>query len=136
MDRKTRKILACKRLFHPCANVARLYLKRCEGGRGLISVNDCVLSECNKLWDYLEKSEEPMLKEVVKEDFMMQKEGKKEYNRRSKERNETNWKEKSLLEKFPKSIVDFADSVSWHWFRSRYVKKTKKQLLPLLKIRH
>ena len=77
-----------------------------------------------------------MLKEVVKEDFMMQKEGKKEYNRRSKERNETNWKEKSLLEKFPKSIVDFADSVSWHWLRSRYVKKTKKQLLPLLKIRH
>ena len=88
LDRKTRKILTCYSFFHPRANVARLYLKRCEGGRGLISAKDCVLSECNGLWDYLEKSE-PMLKEVVKEDFMVEKEGKKEYDMRTKERNET-----------------------------------------------
>ena len=61
LDRKTRKILKCNGLFHPRANVARLSLKRCEEGRGLISAKDCVLSECNGLWDYLE-SEEPMLK--------------------------------------------------------------------------
>ena len=35
--------------------VYRLYLKRCEGGRGLISAKDFVLSECNRLWDYLEE---------------------------------------------------------------------------------
>ena len=64
-------------MFHARVNVARLYLKKCEGGSGLISAKDCVLSECNRLWDYLEKSKEPMLKEVVKEDFIMQKEGKK-----------------------------------------------------------
>ena len=48
-----------------------------------------------------------MLKEIVKEDFMMEKEGKKEYDWRTTEKNETNWKEKSLHGKFPKSIVDF-----------------------------
>ena len=76
LDRKARKILTCNGLFHPRANVAWLYLKRCEGARGLIPAKDRVLSECNGLWNYLEKSEKPLLKEGVKEDFMMGKEGK------------------------------------------------------------
>ena len=88
-------------------------MKRCEGGSGLISTKDCALSGCNGLWDYLEKSEEPMLKEVVKEDFMVEKERKKEYDRKTKERNETNWKEKSFHGKFPKLIAEFVDSVLW-----------------------
>ena len=29
LDKKTRKMLTCNGLFHPRANVARLYLKRC-----------------------------------------------------------------------------------------------------------
>ena len=69
LDGKTRKILTYNGLFHPCTTVARLYLKRCEGGRGLKSATDCVLIECNGLWDYLAKSEKPMLKV----DFMMKK---------------------------------------------------------------
>ena len=28
LDRKERKFLTCNGLFHPCANVVRLYLKR------------------------------------------------------------------------------------------------------------
>ena len=45
------------------------------------------------------------------------------FDRRTNERNETNWKEKSLHGKFPKSIVDFLDSVSLQCLRSGYVKK-------------
>ena len=45
LDSKTKKILTCNILFHPPVNVARLYLKRCEQGRGLISVKYCVVSE-------------------------------------------------------------------------------------------
>ena len=100
-------------MFHPRVNVTRLYLKRCERGRGLISDKDCILSECIGPWDYLGKSKEPMFKEVAKEDLMVEKEGKKEYDRRTKERNESNWKEKKLHGKFPKSIVDFANKVLW-----------------------
>ena len=64
-----------------------------------------------------------MLQEKVKEDFMVEKKGKKKCDRRTKERSETNCKEKTLHEKFPKSIVDFADSISWQCLSSRYVKK-------------
>ena len=64
-----------------------------------------------------------MLKEVVKEDFMVEKEENKECYRKNKERNEANWKERNLHGKFPKWIVDFPDSDSLQWLRSGYVKK-------------
>ena len=39
---------------------------------------------------------------------MVEKEGEKKYDRKTKERNETNRKEKSLHRMCPKSIADFA----------------------------
>ena len=68
-------------------------------------------------------------KEVVKEDFMVDKERRKDYGRRNKERNRTSWKEKRLHGKFPKSVEDFADSVSWQWLRSGYIKRNKKAII-------
>ena len=60
---------------------------------------------------------------------MVEKERWKEYARRNKQRNKTNWKEKSFHGKFPKSVVDFADSVSWQWLRSGYIKRKKKAII-------
>ena len=96
LELHTRNALTCKGLFRPRANVAGLYLKRSEEGRVLISAKDCILSECNGLWDYLDKSEEPLLKEVGSDDFIMEKEGRKEYDRRTMKRNENDWKEKAV----------------------------------------
>ena len=45
LDRKTRKILNMFRALHCRSSIARLYLKRKEGGRGLISVQECVEME-------------------------------------------------------------------------------------------
>ena len=63
-------------------------------------------------------------KEVVKDDFMMEKEGKKEYDRTTKERNETNWKKKAYMESF--LVLSCQDMQ----------RRTQKQLLRLLKIKH
>ena len=41
----------------------------------------------------MEESEKPRLKEVVKETFMVEKEGKKKYDRRANEKNETSGKD-------------------------------------------
>ena len=41
LDRKTRKLLTIYRSLHPQADVDRLYVKREQGGRDLISVEDC-----------------------------------------------------------------------------------------------
>ena len=49
MDRKTRKLVSIYGAQHPKADVDRLYLKRCDGGRDLIGVEDCVQAEVNSL---------------------------------------------------------------------------------------
>ena len=45
IDRKTRKLMCMNGMLHPRANVSRLYLPRAEGGRGLLSVANCVTIE-------------------------------------------------------------------------------------------
>ena len=45
LDRKTKKLMTLHCTFHKKGDVDRLYLKRAEDGRGLISVEDCVLIE-------------------------------------------------------------------------------------------
>ena len=42
INKKTRKLFTIYRALHPKSNVERLYIPRNEGGRGLMSTEDCV----------------------------------------------------------------------------------------------
>ena len=42
IDKKTRKLFTIYGALHPKSDVDRLYIPRKEGGRGLISIEDCV----------------------------------------------------------------------------------------------
>ena len=42
LDQKTRKLMTMFGAQHPKADIDRLYLQRCEGGRGLIELKYCV----------------------------------------------------------------------------------------------
>ncbi|XP_037772722.1 uncharacterized protein LOC119568340 [Penaeus monodon] len=53
------------------ADVDRQYLKRCDGGRGLIGAEECVQAEVNSLDKYLSASEEKMLKEAGDVGFLL-----------------------------------------------------------------
>ena len=77
MDRKTRKLLKMYRSMHPQGDVDRTYLKRKKGGRGLISVEECVMLEKTSLGFYINGKEEMLLQEVVKEDIMSETENPK-----------------------------------------------------------
>ena len=66
MDIKTRKILSMHGAFHEKSSTYRLYLKRKEGGRGLISVTDRVAQEVIGLTSYIQESEEWMLQIIGK----------------------------------------------------------------------
>ena len=60
-DRKTRKLLTLNGALHPRSNTDRLYLPRAEGGRGLISFEECIRQEEHGLSDYLkERAQEPV----------------------------------------------------------------------------
>ena len=57
LDRWTRKQLISGRALHPKPNVARIYIKRRYGGRGLISVEECCAAELRSTYFYLVNSE-------------------------------------------------------------------------------
>ena len=50
----------------------RLYIKISEGGRGMISIEECVNVELNSLNKYLDGSQERMLKAVCREKVFKQ----------------------------------------------------------------
>ena len=45
IDRKTRKMLTLYKMHHPKADIDRLYVKRKEGGRGLMQVETAYKAE-------------------------------------------------------------------------------------------
>ena len=61
LDVKTRKILAMNGVHHKKGNVDRLYVKRKAGGRGLISVAECVKVEKMNLYYYVDMASELLL---------------------------------------------------------------------------
>ena len=58
MERKTRKITTINRMYHLQSDSDILYMPRMEGGRGLLSIVDCVETEEQNLSLYLDQSGE------------------------------------------------------------------------------
>ena len=61
IDRKTRKLLTIYGALHLKSDVDRLYIPRKEGGRGLISIEDCVELAVRGLEVYVHGSEERLI---------------------------------------------------------------------------
>ena len=59
-----------------------LYMKRKEGGRGLISVEDCITTERRGSHDYMKQSKEDMLSGALKENVIEEGETKEEFTKR------------------------------------------------------
>ena len=74
MDRRTRKILAMNGCLHTRSDVARLYLLRKEGGRGLIGIEECARRESKSLHGYLRESTEWMLQAALREKVIVEEE--------------------------------------------------------------
>ena len=59
MDRKARKIMTMKRMYHPQSDTDRQYIARMESGRELLIIADCVEQNISL---YLDQSEERLLR--------------------------------------------------------------------------
>jgi len=53
IDRKTRKMLTMYKMHHPKADTNRLYVKRKEGGRGLVQTEAAYKAEIINIAEYL-----------------------------------------------------------------------------------
>ena len=132
MDIKTRKIMSMKGALHVRSSVNRLYLKRKEGGRGLIGVEECVESEKRGLSDYLRNSDEWMLRMALEEKVLEETETAQEYKDRRLKEKKTQWKSKALHGKFIESVeglegVDM--DKTWAWVKSGYLTKETEGLI-------
>ena len=123
MDVKTRKLLTMKGAFHMNSSVDRLYMKRQVGGRGLISVEECVRTEELGLCEYVAGSDEWMLK-VVGAQLEAEAEPKLDFKKRMAEERKDRLMGKKLHRKFFKETKDVADEKSWQWFRRGSLYKT------------
>ena len=126
MDRKTRKIMTINHALHPRANVARLYLPRNEGGRGLKSTEETIRTEEHGLSDYIkceEKGYNRLLKKLTRAKTKM------EYQDQQKETKEAEWKEKALHGQYTK-IADKTDiAKTYKWIKNGYMKKETEGLI-------
>ena len=61
IDRKTRKLFTIYGALHPKSDVDRLYIPNKEGGRGLISIKDCVELAIRDLQMYVHGCEERLI---------------------------------------------------------------------------
>ena len=82
LDIQTRKLLSMSGAFHTRSSTTRLYMKRKHGGRGLISIEDCVRMEQANLSHYVSSSTEWLLKEVSEMGLVSSVETGEEYRKR------------------------------------------------------
>ena len=67
------------RCLHTRSNVARLYLPRKEGDRGLIGIEECVRRERKSSHGYLRESTEWILQAALKEKVIVEEEHLEDY---------------------------------------------------------
>ena len=125
MDRKTRKLLTIYRAFHPQGDVDRLYVSRKEGGRGLISLMDCVDMEVAGLKKYVMNSKEELLICVKEEEVLGRGKEKKEIQNARLKR----YEEKNLHGKFYSATKKNRDTKSWTWLQQGELKKETEGML-------
>merc|ERR1711965_321481 len=109
MDVKTRKTLSMAGAFHTRGRSLRLYIKRKEGGKGLISVEDCVKMERANLRSYVSDSDEWLLKEVAAMDLVKSVESAADFKKRVEAERKENLKSKPLHGKFFNVLEDLTE---------------------------
>ena len=130
LDSKTRKILTMAGAFNRKSSTVRIYRKRNEGGKGLISIEDCVRMEEANLAQYIRSSEEWLLKEVDDMGLVSSAETGEEYQKRKDLERKESLLSKPLHGKFFSTVNDLAEEGdvdldrSWQWLKGGYLTKS------------
>ncbi len=132
IDRTTRKNLTMYGAMHPKSDVDRLYVKRKEGGRGLISVEQCVRGEENSLGFYVPNSEEMLIRGVcasgtIRTDETVE---KAEFKRSRAQKLKQKWRGKAMYGQFVREMSEEVDQdKTWQWLAKGDLKVGTEALL-------
>ena len=122
IDRQTRKMMTMYRALHPRDSVDRLYLSRKEGGRGLISIEDCVDIAELSLKEYVMRSKEKIIS-AARGNVTKEVESAKAYKKRRREERETSVWEKELHGQHFRQTKEVGAKESWTWLQRGELKK-------------
>ena len=122
IDIRTIKMMTTAGMFHQKGDVDRLYLMRKEGGRGMISVEDCVRMEENNLTRYMIQSKERLF--AVISEGMELKESGKEYKKRVIVKRKDKLMKKQVHGKVLGNIEKVVMKQTWQWLQGGYITKS------------
>ena len=128
IDRKTRKLFTIYGALHPKLDVNRLYIPRKEGGRGLISIEDCVELAIRGLEVYGHGSEERLIQAARGEKI----DGLKAASvlKRSKEdKRLEDWEEKVLHDQCFTQTKEVRSDQCWAWLQNGDLKRETESLI-------
>ena len=118
LGRTTRKTMTMYGAFHPKSDVDRLYLKRHGGGRGLISIENCVRGEENSSGLYVMNSAEKLI-QGIRTSGTIETEGtisKSEFRRHNAQKLKQKWTEKRMYGQFIREMPEKVDKdKTWNW---------------------
>ena len=129
IDIKIRNLMTMNGSLHPRGNVGRLYLARKQGGRGLVSCEECVNVEVQNLDKYLSDSEEWMLKFVAGEKKLSEVEDPDVFKKRLKEEKRNQWLEKGLHGRFLKDTQNVSTERTWQSLKGGHLKKETEEMV-------
>ena len=118
--------------LHPKSDVDRLYVRRKEGGKGLMSCESTIRSVENNLGLYLKNSNKNLFQGVKHVRILKFKESasKKGFKKSLNEKRVENWEEKLMYEQFIRDMPDGTDKEkSWLWLRKCDLKIPSKALI-------
>ena len=128
IDRKTRKLFTIYGALHPKLDVDRLYIHRKEGGRGLISIKDCVELAVRGLERYVHGSEDRLI-QAARGDKIDGLEAASVLKRSKKEKRLEDWEEKVLLGQYLRQVKEVRRGQCWAWLQNRDLKRETESLI-------
>ena len=116
MDRMTRKGMTMHQALHPKSDVDRVYVSRHNGGRGLISVEMCAMTEENNLAFYVKMSTERFAKGVKIIKIIDCEESKEKNAFKRDNEHIARWTGKKMYGKFVREMPEQVDRErTWEW---------------------
>ena len=128
MDRKTRKLFTIYGALHPRSDVDRLYIRRKEGGRGLISIEDCVELAIRGLEVYVHGSGEILI-QAARGDKIDDLEAASVLKRSKKKKRLEDWEEKVLHGQYLRQTKKVRSDQCWTWLQNGDLERETKSLI-------
>ena len=128
IDSKTRKLFTMYESLHPKSDVDRLYIPRKKGGRGLISIEDCVELALKGLEVYVHRNEERLI-QVVRGDKINGLEAGSVLMRSKEEKRLEDWEKKVVPGQYLRQTKEVRSDQSWAWLQNGGLKKERESLI-------